>query len=198
MNLSPLTRKIIILTGAVAVIFMIGGGAIYVFALSLSFLPFSLGVLLTSALNAIKTVMIERTVNRITEMAPEKPAAPPPWETSAISYNGEAPAAPAAESAPQAPAAATPATAGAETAPSAYDDSVMPPYRAAPVTPEEETAVKNHARLMYLLRFFLTGVVLAAAVLVPVFDIWGAVAGLFTLPIAASLSKAVKFKGDVE
>ena len=55
---------------------------------------------------------------------------------------------------------------------------------------DEPNAGKNYVRFQYLIRYFLTGLVLLAAGLVsayvkpPFINIWGAVAGVFTLQIA--------------
>jgi hypothetical protein len=45
----------------------------------------------------------------------------------------------------------------------------------------------NYMRIQYLLRFLLTGGVLALGALTPVFSLWGVAAGIFTLPIATHL-----------
>ena len=41
------------------------------------------------------------------------------------------------------------------------------------------------ARVQYFIRFLLTGLVLVLAAVTPFIDLWGAVAGIFTLQIAA-------------
>ena len=51
----------------------------------------------------------------------------------------------------------------------------------------ELKSVKNHMRVQALLKLFLTGVILVAAVKLPIGDLalfWGAVFGVFTLSIA--------------
>ena len=45
-------------------------------------------------------------------------------------------------------------------------------------------AVGKYIQTQYILRFLLTGLVLAAAATLPFIDLWGAVAGLFTMQIA--------------
>jgi len=52
--------------------------------------------------------------------------------------------------------------------------------------PDEGLASKNFIRTRYILRFFLTGAVLFVAAITPntVIDLWGAIAGIFTLPLA--------------
>jgi len=63
---------------------------------------------------------------------------------------------------------------------------------------EEAVAGKNYVRLQYLLRYFLTGIVLLAAGLVSVYvkppfiNIWGAVAGVFTLQVAVIAVRSMK------
>ena len=64
---------------------------------------------------------------------------------------------------------------------------------------EQPDTGNNYVRLQYLLRYFLTGLVLLAAGLVSVYveppfiNIWGAVAGLFTLQIAVISVRSMKF-----
>jgi len=63
---------------------------------------------------------------------------------------------------------------------------------------EQPDTGNNYVRLQYLLRYFLTGLVLLAAGLVSVYveppfiNIWGAVAGLFTLQIAVISVRSMK------
>jgi len=52
------------------------------------------------------------------------------------------------------------------------------------VTIESQDAAANLIRVQYFLRFLLTGAVLVAAALIPVVDLWGAVAGIFTFHAA--------------
>jgi len=47
----------------------------------------------------------------------------------------------------------------------------------------------NYIRLQYFLRFILTGAVLVFAAVSPYVNLWGAVAGIFTMPIAAHLMR---------
>jgi len=42
----------------------------------------------------------------------------------------------------------------------------------------------SFARVQYFIRFLLTGLVLVFAALTPFIDLWGALAGIFTLPLA--------------
>ena len=63
---------------------------------------------------------------------------------------------------------------------------------------EDPDAGKNYVRLQYLLRYFLTGAVLLGAGLVtnyvkpPFINIWGAVAGIFTLQISVIIVRSMK------
>ena len=58
------------------------------------------------------------------------------------------------------------------------------------VSMDQPETGKNYVRLQYLLRYFLTGIVLLIAGLISVYasppfiNIWGAIAGVFTLQIA--------------
>jgi predicted outer membrane lipoprotein len=52
------------------------------------------------------------------------------------------------------------------------------------VAMENQDAAANLIRVQYLLRFLFTGLVLVFAALVPVVDLWGAVAGIFTFHAA--------------
>jgi hypothetical protein len=69
---------------------------------------------------------------------------------------------------------------------------------------EEPDVGKNYVRFQYLLRYFLTGMVLLAAGLVSVYvkppfiNIWGAVAGIFTLQIAVIIVRSMKLEEDVQ
>jgi len=50
---------------------------------------------------------------------------------------------------------------------------------------DEGPAGKNYVRFQFLLRYLLTGLILIIAALAPFIDLWGAIAGVFTLQIAA-------------
>ena len=119
MKISETAKKMVCIIGVSSFVFILAGAVYY---RSLSALPFALGVLLTSALNALKILLLERTVEKAVVM--------------------------------------------------------------------EEQGAANYVRLQYFLRFMLTGLVLIAAALLPFISLWGAVAGTFTLQIAAY---AVKF-----
>jgi len=70
MNISPITRKIMERIGIVAII-IIAGSFILLFFTSFTIntiLLFSLGVLITSALNCFKIFMIERTALKVSDM----------------------------------------------------------------------------------------------------------------------------------
>jgi len=120
MNLSQPSKRMIFVIGISVLVFIAGGALFY---RSLEALYFAFGVILTSSLNVLKVIMLERTVKKVVDM-------------------------------------------------------------------DEPDAGKNYARLQYLLRYFLTGIVLLAAGLISVYvhppfiNIWGAVAGVFTLQIA--------------
>ena len=130
MNLSLPSKKMIQVIGLSAVVIIVGGAAIY---RSLEAVYFAFGVVLTSALNAIKVVLLERTVRKAVDI-------------------------------------------------------------------EEPDAGKNYVRLQYLLRYFLTGAVLLAVGLVtayakpPFINIWGAIAGIFTLQISVIVVRSMKIE----
>lgn len=69
---------------------------------------------------------------------------------------------------------------------------------------EQPDVGKNYVRFQYLLRYFLTGMVLLVAGLVSVYvkppfiNIWGAVAGIFTLQIAVVIVRSMKLEEDVQ
>ena len=117
-------KKMILLT-VVSSLFIIAAGAMYY--RSYSVFPFAIGVFLTTALNVLKIIMIERAIEKVVNMNGKK----------AGSYIG----------------------------------------------------------FQYVLRFLLTGAVLALAAMVPFIDLWGAVAGIFTLQIAAY---SMKFFYDMD
>jgi len=130
MNLSLPSKKMIMVIGISAVVIIAAGIA---FFRSLQALFFAFGVILTSSLNVLKVVMLERTVNKISDM-------------------------------------------------------------------DEADAGKNYVRLQYLARYFLTAVVLLGVGLItmyvdpPFINIWGAVAGVFTLQIAVFSVKFMKLE----
>ena len=53
---------------------------------------------------------------------------------------------------------------------------------------EKKIAV-NHIRFQYLLRFLITGLVLFLSATLPFISLWGAAAGVFTMPPAAFYAK---------
>jgi len=55
---------------------------------------------------------------------------------------------------------------------------------------------KNYIRLQYLLRYFLTALVLVAAGLAPFISIWGALAGVFTLQISVIAVRSMKLEEE--
>jgi len=65
---------------------------------------------------------------------------------------------------------------------------------------EQPDSGKNYVRFQYLVRYFLTALVLLAVGLVtlyvkpPFINIWGAVAGVFTLQIAVISVRSMKLK----
>ena len=67
---------------------------------------------------------------------------------------------------------------------------------------EDVNSGKNYVRLQFLLRYVLTGVVLMAAGLISVYveppfiNIWGAIAGIFTLHISIFLVKFRKLDDE--
>lgn len=129
MKLSPPSKRMILVICISASIFIVGGIA---FCLTFDILPsnealpFALGVLLTSSVNVLKIVMLERTVQKAIGM-----------------------------------------------------DNV--------------NAGKNYVRLQYLLRYLITGIALVAAALTPFISIWGAVAGILTMQVAALTAKSTNY-----
>jgi len=72
MNLTLAGRKMVIMIGVAAAIFIAVGAAVYILVgtlPSLESLPFALGVVLTSALNVLKVILLERTVKRTIDMS---------------------------------------------------------------------------------------------------------------------------------
>ena len=65
MELYATSKRMILVICVSALIFIAAGAVIY---RSVSVLPFALGVILTSALNCVKVVMIERTVIKSADM----------------------------------------------------------------------------------------------------------------------------------
>jgi len=69
---------------------------------------------------------------------------------------------------------------------------------------DDAEAGKNYVRFQYLLRYFLTAIVLLGAGLIsarvdpPFISIWGAVAGIFTLQIAVIATRGMKREEDDE
>ena len=128
MKISRLTKRIIFFIGIAALAFIIAGCIYY---RSLQALPFALGVILTSSLNVLKIIMLERTANKVVNM-------------------------------------------------------------------QDPDYGKNFVRFQYLLRYFLTGIVLLAVGLLhyyttaPFISIWGAVAGIFTMQIAVIVVRSMK------
>jgi len=53
----------------------------------------------------------------------------------------------------------------------------------------ETKRAENYLRIQYLLRYVITGVVLAASILVPFLNIWGAALGILTMPVAALFAR---------
>ena len=49
---------------------------------------------------------------------------------------------------------------------------------------EDQVAAGNYIRMQYLFRLLLTGLVFIIAILVPIIDLWGALAGIFTFHAA--------------
>ncbi|MCL1819836.1 MAG: ATP synthase subunit I [Oscillospiraceae bacterium] len=65
---------------------------------------------------------------------------------------------------------------------------------------KEGKSAANYIRLQYLIRYLLTGAVLIAAALIPFINLWGAIAGVFTMPIAAyslRITLRNEFKDDI-
>ena len=61
---------------------------------------------------------------------------------------------------------------------------------------------KNYVRMQYLLRYFLTGVLLLVIGLIhtrtdpPVISVWGAVAGIFTMQLSVIICRSMKYETD--
>ena len=49
---------------------------------------------------------------------------------------------------------------------------------------------ENYVRFQYFLRFLITGLVLVLSAITPFIGIWGAAAGIFTMPLAAFYAKS--------
>ena len=69
MNLSLLAKKMIFVILVLSLVLIAGGVAFY---RSLSALPFALGVVLSAALNILKVVMLERTVQKVVGLQDEQ------------------------------------------------------------------------------------------------------------------------------
>lgn len=69
MESSEARNKIIIIMAAVALVMIVGGA---IFHRSIVALEFAIGVILTTALNAVKLFMMERTSERIMDIEDEK------------------------------------------------------------------------------------------------------------------------------
>ena len=57
--------------------------------------------------------------------------------------------------------------------------------RAVEKAMDKGSGAKGYMGLQYLLRFLLTGIVLALAATQDFISLWGAIAGIFTFPVAA-------------
>jgi len=64
------------------------------------------------------------------------------------------------------------------------------------LTMTEGKSAGNYMRVQYFLRFILTGAVLVFAATSPYINLWGAVAGVFTMPVAA-YSMKIFYGNDV-
>lgn len=111
---TAIAKKMILMISAYTLLIIIAGAAYY---RSSEIFPFTLGVILTSALNVLKVTMIEREADRVAN--------------------------------------------------------------------REVKNARSFGGFQYIFRFLLTGVVLVMATMVPFINFWGAVAGIFTLQIAA-------------
>jgi len=134
MKLLPATRKMIQVITIAASILIVGGATLY-FSIgtlpSIGALPFALGVILTSSLNVLKILLLERSVKKTVEI-------------------------------------------------------------------EDPNAGKNYIRIQYLLRYFLTAVILLVAGLTPFISVWGAIAGIFTLQIAVIAVRSMKLEESAD
>lgn len=132
MELSKASRKMILVICIAALAFIAVGTAV---CLAVGSIPsiealfFSIGVILTSALNVGKVLLLERSVKKTVEM-------------------------------------------------------------------DDPNAGKNYIRLQYLLRYFITALILVVAGLTPFISIWGALAGIFTLQISVVAIRAIKLDDD--
>ena len=117
MRMSGTVRKMIAVMMATGLIMSVAGFVFSLFQPLIHPFNFTLGVLLTTGLNIIKAIWLERVVERAVSM-------------------------------------------------------------------ENQDAAANLIRAQYLIRFLFTGLVLAVAALVPVVDLWGAIAGIFTFHVA--------------
>ena len=91
--------------------------------------PVALGVFLSSALNVMKVMLLERTVQKVMDMETAKES-------------------------------------------------------------------KAYVASQYIIRYVLTGVILVAAALTPFINLWGAIAGIFTMQIAVFFIRFMKINED--
>ena len=63
---------------------------------------------------------------------------------------------------------------------------------------EEEARAKGAAGLQYLLRFVLTIGVFLAAAFIPLIDLFGAIFGIFTMPLSLHIWRIVSKKQGIE
>jgi hypothetical protein len=130
MNLTLPAKRIILFIGIVAIIIIVAGAAIY---RSIEAIYFAFGVILTSSLNVLKILLLDRAVRK------------------AIDSN-------------------------------------------------EPKVGSNYIRVQQIIRYLLTGTVLLAAGLISVYinppfiNIWGAVAGIFTLQISVIIVRSMKLE----
>jgi len=67
---------------------------------------------------------------------------------------------------------------------------------------EDPNFGKNYVRLQYLMRYFLTGAVLLGAAMItlyvdpPFINLWGALAGVFTMQIAVIIARHSKLEDE--
>lgn len=132
MSLSLPAKKMLIIIAISAGIMIVGGILICIFVPTIpsgEALPVTLGIVLSTALNAVKVLLLERTVRRVMELE----------------------------------------------------------------TPKES---KGYISAQYIIRYLLTGVILVVAAVTPFINLWGAIAGIFTMQAAVFFMRFTKLNED--
>ena len=132
MKLSLPAKKMLFVIAISSVTMIVGGIALCLFVPSIpsgEAFPVALGVFLSSALNVLKVLLLERTVQRVMELETAKES-------------------------------------------------------------------KGYVASQYIVRYVLTGAVLVVAAITPFINLWGAIAGIFTMQIAVFFIRFMKLNED--